>query len=182
MTVLKDASSSALYGARGANGVILITTKSGKVGEGIITVDAKWGSNSRAIPDYEFVTSPAKYYEMWYAGLKNYAMADAKGKDKGTAMTNGLGYSETAAHEWANSQVAAAGNYGLGYQVFSVPEGQEFIGTNGRVNPNATLGNLVNGYYLIPDDWVDATSATACVRSILLQPMVQTTVVLSIRQ
>ena len=53
MTVLKDASSSALYGARGANGVILITTKSGKVGEGIITVDAKWGSNSRAIPDYE---------------------------------------------------------------------------------------------------------------------------------
>ena len=93
MTVLKDASSSALYGARGANGVIIITTKSGKIGEGNITVDAKWGSNSRAIPDYEFVTSPAKYYEMWYAGLKNYAMADAKGKDKGTAMTNGLGYS-----------------------------------------------------------------------------------------
>ena len=156
MTVLKDASSSALYGARGANGVIIITTKSGKIGEGNITVDAKWGSNSRAIPDYEFVTSPAKYYEMWYAGLKSYAMADAKGKDKGTAMTNGLGYSETAAHEWANSQVAAAGNYGLGYQVFSVPEGQQFIGTNGRVNPNATLGNVVNGYYLIPDDWTDA--------------------------
>ena len=157
MTVLKDASSSALYGARGANGVIIITTKSSKVGEGRITVDAKWGSNSRAIPDYEYVTSPAKYYEMWYAGLKNYAMNDSKAKDKGLGMTNGLGYSEAAAHEWANSQVAAAGNYGLGYQVFSVPEGQEFIGTNGRVNPNATLGNLVNGYYLIPDDWIDAT-------------------------
>lgn len=35
--VLKDASSTAIYGARGANGVILITTKKGKAGEGTIT-------------------------------------------------------------------------------------------------------------------------------------------------
>ncbi|MHB1178972.1 MAG: SusC/RagA family TonB-linked outer membrane protein, partial [Daejeonella sp.] len=38
--VLKDASSTAIYGARGANGVILITTKRGKSGEGRITYDA----------------------------------------------------------------------------------------------------------------------------------------------
>lgn len=45
----------------------------------------------------------------------------------------------------------------MGYQVFSVPDNEYFIGTNGRVNPNATLGNKVtyNGqdYYLIPDDY-----------------------------
>jgi TonB-linked SusC/RagA family outer membrane protein len=38
--VLKDASSTAIYGARGANGVILITTKRGKSGDGQITYDA----------------------------------------------------------------------------------------------------------------------------------------------
>ena len=42
MTILKDAASAALYGARGANGVIIITTKSGHNKQSIITVDAKW--------------------------------------------------------------------------------------------------------------------------------------------
>ena len=40
--VLKDASSTAIYGARGANGVILITTKRGRAGEGRITYDADY--------------------------------------------------------------------------------------------------------------------------------------------
>ena len=62
MTVLKDAASTALYGARGGNGVIQITTKKGKKGEdAVITVDAKWGSNSKATPEYEVIKSPAKY-------------------------------------------------------------------------------------------------------------------------
>ena len=50
---------------------------------------------------------------------------------------------------------------GLGYQVFTVPEGQAFIGTNGKVNPAATLGRLVehNGkqYWVSPDNWIDET-------------------------
>jgi len=41
--ILKDASSTAIYGARGANGVVLITTKKGKKGEGIITYDGYVG-------------------------------------------------------------------------------------------------------------------------------------------
>lgn len=40
MTVLKDAASNALYGARGANGVILITTRKGKSGEARVNFDA----------------------------------------------------------------------------------------------------------------------------------------------
>ena len=44
MTVLKDAASNALYGARGANGVIIITTKRANMsGEAKVTFDAKWG-------------------------------------------------------------------------------------------------------------------------------------------
>ena len=151
MTVLKDAASSALYGARGANGVIIITTKKGTAGKAKITVDAKWGSNSHALPNYEYVNSPAKYYEMWYSALKNY-------------FVNAQGYSDMQAHNMANQHLTTNDAYGLGYNVYSVPEGQYMIGTNGKLNPNATLGNVVNyngqDYMLLPDDWTDAAYKT----------------------
>jgi TonB-linked SusC/RagA family outer membrane protein len=41
--ILKDASATAIYGARGANGVILITTKKGKVGKPVISYDGSYG-------------------------------------------------------------------------------------------------------------------------------------------
>ena len=53
MEVLKDAASTAIYGARAANGVILITTKKGKTGRSNITVRTKYTMNQkRALPDY----------------------------------------------------------------------------------------------------------------------------------
>ena len=72
MTVLKDASAGALYGARGANGVVMITTKKAKSKEAVVSVDAKWGVNSRAVRDYEYITNPAQFYETHYGALKNY--------------------------------------------------------------------------------------------------------------
>ena len=149
MTVLKDASSTALYGARGGNGVILITTKTAKKNQkATLTLDAKWGSNMRAVPNYEMITNPAQYYEMWYKGLNNYA----QGK---------LGMDANKAWQWANQNLTEGNEYGLGYNVYSVPEGQYMIGQNGKLNPNATLGNIVskNGqeYMIVPDDWTDAT-------------------------
>jgi TonB-linked SusC/RagA family outer membrane protein len=148
MTILKDAASAALYGARGANGVIIITTKSGRENRSTVTVDAKWGSNSRAIPDYKYVTSPAKYYETWYLGLDNYAK-------------NKLGYTSAQAAAFANANLTANNDYGLGYNVYTVPNGEYMIGSNGKLNPNATLGRVVsyngNQYLLTPDDWVDAS-------------------------
>ena len=146
MTVLKDAASNALYGARGANGVIIITTKKGDSGKATVNVDAKWGVNSRATQDYNFITDPARYYEMYYGALKSYYM-------------NSQGMSESAAHASANANMTGSGDYGLGYNVYSVPAGQYLIGTNGRLNPNATLGNVIsyNGqdYMLMPDNWLD---------------------------
>uniref|UniRef100_UPI0035939109 SusC/RagA family TonB-linked outer membrane protein n=1 Tax=Persicitalea sp. TaxID=3100273 RepID=UPI0035939109 len=44
--VLKDASSTAIYGARGANGVILVTTKKGKAGESRVTYDSQFSVNT----------------------------------------------------------------------------------------------------------------------------------------
>jgi len=46
MEILKDASSAAIYGARGANGVIIITTKRGKKGKPTFTYDAYFGISS----------------------------------------------------------------------------------------------------------------------------------------
>ena len=63
MTVLKDAASNALYGARGANGVILVTTKKGSSGKAQVNVDAKWGTNRRAVPNYNVMTDPGQYVE-----------------------------------------------------------------------------------------------------------------------
>ena len=147
MTVLKDAASNALYGARGANGVIMITTKKGNAGQATVTVDAKWGVNTRATQDYNFVTSPAQYYEMYYGALKGYFM-------------NGQNMSEYNAHVMANNNMTNTGSYGLGYNIYSVPAGQYLIGENGKLNANATLGNIVSykgqEYLLRPDNWLDA--------------------------
>ena len=147
MTVLKDAASNALYGARGANGVIMITTKKAKAGEAVVNIDAKWGWNTKALKYYDYITDPAQYYETHYAALYNsYVSAGSSASDA-----------------WlkANSVLTGAqGDGGLEYMVYTVPEGQSFIGTNGKVNPNATLGRLVNydgtDYWLQPDNWMDS--------------------------
>ena len=46
--VLKDASSTAIYGARGANGVVIVTTKRGKSGSTIVSYDGYYGIQNRA--------------------------------------------------------------------------------------------------------------------------------------
>ena len=52
MQILKDASSTAIYGSRGANGVVIITTKNGVKGESNITFDASLGfSNATRLPE-----------------------------------------------------------------------------------------------------------------------------------
>lgn len=163
MTILKDAASNALYGARGANGVILITTKRAKLGEAKVTVDAKWGANSRATQDYDYIKSPAQYYETYYKSLYNYAVAEKdEHEDADGKMTNfgGLGMTGSEANVWANRNMIDSDTYGLGYNVYTVPNGQMLIGRDGKLNPAATLGRLVNykgaDYFLTPDDWLDA--------------------------
>ncbi len=145
MTVLKDAASNALYGARGANGVILITTKRAKGRDAIVTVDAKWGVNSRATKDYDYITDPGQYYETHYHALYSKFLSD--GQTAANAMI------------LANNQLVSSEEGGLGYNVFTVPNGQYMIGSNGRMNPAATLGRRVtyNGqdYWLTADDWND---------------------------
>lgn len=138
MTVLKDAASNALYGARGANGVILITTKRGASGEAVINFDAKWGSNKRAIPNYDVMESPSAYYEKAYQAIFN-------SKFKGDNLDEAWAY--------ANKTIFTNQNGGLGYQVYTFPEGQSFIEKNGLINPQAKLGYVEGDYYYLPDNW-----------------------------
>lgn len=65
--ILKDASATAIYGARGANGVVIITTKSGEVGQPKIEYDGNWGwqivSKTIGLMDaYEFVRLQQEMY------------------------------------------------------------------------------------------------------------------------
>ena len=144
MTVLKDAASNALYGARGANGVILITTKRGKSGDSRVTFDAKWGVNKRAVPSYETVTDPGKFYEMAYTSIYNGDLSKEKYLANGDLVNANL---------YANKLMLS--NSYLGYQVFTVPNGEQLIGMDGKLNPNATFGYSDGTYYYRPDNWSD---------------------------
>lgn len=73
ITVLKDAAANSMYGARGSNGVIMITTKRGTAGKVSITFDAKVGVNSRGVPSYDVISDPGEYYEMTWESLRNAA-------------------------------------------------------------------------------------------------------------
>ncbi|GAB1472955.1 hypothetical protein MASR2M69_03960 [Bacteroidota bacterium] len=75
MTVIKDASAGALYGARGANGVVMITTKRGKDGDVSVKFKGSWGVSSRAIPRYETMNT-FDWTEDVYFMYKNKAIAD----------------------------------------------------------------------------------------------------------
>ena len=48
-----------------------------------------------------------------------------------------------------------AKNGGLGYLVYTVPDGEKLIGNNFKLNPNAKLGYSDGKYYYTPDDWYD---------------------------
>jgi len=155
VTVLKDAASTAIYGARGGNGVILVTTKKANRGENtVVTFDSKFAITKLRQGDlYDVISSPGEYYEQHYNALYNY-------------FSNVAGYNTYRANQEANaSWLKNSDEGGLGYMVYTVPNGQQLIGYNGRLNPSATLGRVVvdskgNSYYQQPDDWVNETFKT----------------------
>ncbi|WP_430812629.1 MULTISPECIES: SusC/RagA family TonB-linked outer membrane protein [unclassified Carboxylicivirga] len=142
MTVLKDAASTALYGARGANGIIMITTKKAKAGKAMVNLNVKYGFNSRSVENYEVMTSPQNYLEKSYEAIYNAGIYN-------------LGYTPTDAYLYANSKIMTDSEGGSGYQIYTLPDGQNLIGMNGKLNPNATLGYSDGEYYYKPDNWED---------------------------
>ena len=138
ISVLKDAAAAALYGARGANGVVMITTKKGKEGKTSITAKASLGATSRAIPEYDRV-SVQQYYELMWEGWKNSRV-----------IAGGMSEAAAAALASGGTPNGIVRKLG-GYNPYNVANDQ-LIGLDGKLNPNATL--------LYQDDWYDALSQT----------------------
>lgn len=132
ISLLKDASSTALYGARAANGVVLITTKKGKSADPKVNINATTGYSQRAIAEYDRVGTHDYYPAMWQA-LKN-------------SLVYTSGMTEDAAAAQASATIANQ----LIYNPYNVSN-DEVVGTDGKLNPNATL--LYNDF-----DWYDPIS------------------------
>lgn len=119
ISVLKDAASTALYGSRGANGVIIITTKSGKNNREGMSVKASHGLVSRAIPEYDRVDA-YEYYPLMWQSFRNSLISS--GADLASA-------NQQASEEIVNQ---------LGYNPFNV-ERNNIVLPDGTLNPNAQL-------------------------------------------
>ncbi|MDY7394426.1 SusC/RagA family TonB-linked outer membrane protein [Aureibaculum sp. 2210JD6-5] len=142
ITILKDASSTALYGNKATNGVVLVTTKRGKTGKGQLSVNISTSIVDRSIPEYDRIDADDYYPVMWEA-LRNTSAIP--------------GVSSQADLDAAN-QAASDGIFGiLGYNPYNVPNDQ-IVGTNGQLNPNASL--LYDDF-----DWEGAITRTGIRRT-----------------
>ena len=111
VNVLKDAASTSLYGSRAANGVIIITTKKGSAQKSKLTFDARIGSNSRGISEYDIMKDPGEYMTTYWTVLKNQLGAES----------------------------ASASLYGkLGYNPYNC-ENDAIVDTNGKLTSAALL-------------------------------------------
>lgn len=133
ISVLKDASSTALYGSRAANGVVIITTKKGKKGKATVTVKAMEGVASRGLKEYERLDA-FQYYPTYWESYRNSLVYP----------TSGIGISLDSANRVASGLTSRTGIANLlAYNPFNVPA-NTIVGTDGLINPNAQL--------IYPDD------------------------------
>lgn len=139
ITVLKDAASAALYGSRGANGVIIITTKQGQTdSKTTVSVKASFGGSNRAVRDYDRIGTN-QYFELYWEALRNqYAL----NTDKYTPQTAAI----QASKDLVGKLMGGGPNpYGPNY---SQP-----VGTDGKLVAGAVpLWNV---------DWQDAMEQQA---------------------
>lgn len=130
MSVQKDASSTSIYGARAANGIIMITTKKGREGKTNVNFDAKWGYSDRGVKPYQTVRSEADYYELYWEAMRNQYLRNGVSMfDAGIAASQGL--------------IKELG----GYNAYDVADADLINPLTGRINPAAKL--------LYHDDWDD---------------------------
>lgn len=126
ITVLKDAASTALYGSRAANGVIMITTKQGKGEKPVITVKVSHGFVTREQKDYPRMDDKGymeSYWQMYYNGYIENGDDDALARQK--ASTNVV-----ATHNYSDDYLPWKGN---GVNASNI------VSTDGLFNPDAQL-------------------------------------------
>lgn len=151
-TILKDATATALYGSRGANGVIIITTKKGSSNgdEGKIDVDVKYGANMRLLPLYDVITSPEEFVTLSWQAIYNASRYVQK-------------YSESTSISGANSILfGETGGLPAGYNLWQA-DGKDLIiarDGSGKVNPKFDSYILRKKGYENLESWKDAVFRT----------------------
>jgi TonB-linked SusC/RagA family outer membrane protein len=155
ISTLKDASTSSLYGSRGANGVIMVTTKRGSKGKNTLQFKVTQGVTDRAIPEYDRVNAFQYYPLMWEAYRNNLvytssiplAIANQLASGQYARFTSGANIGKQNYNNVAYSDISQL----LAYNPFNVPS-TTIVGLDGTINPSAKL--------LYPDDldWVDAAT------------------------
>lgn len=140
MTVLKDAASCAIYGVRGSNGVILITTKKAKdKGKAEVTLQIREGMYTRGLPEYDRL-NPTQWMETQFQAQANELMASQPLKYPDRATAN------------AYLQQTFVSGFLQGQNIFNLP-GDQLFDENGKV-----VGSVLPGYNDL--DWWDAISRT----------------------
>lgn len=138
MSVLKDAASCALYGNRGANGVILINTKRAKgQGKVDVTLQVRQGMYTRGLPEYDRL-GPDQWMETVLSGW-------ARGR-----VTGGAFQDYTSA--LAASAPAVVNGFLQGTNIYNLPA-NELFSADGKI-----LGQVLPGYTDL--DWWKAISRT----------------------
>lgn len=147
-TVLKDASASSLYGARAANGVVLITTKSGRNTQGKIDINfkANLGASSRALPKYD-VMDQREYIETVFQSYKNNEIY-VNGTDEINAGVNAINRMKGIVDPIFGSNEQ--------YNPYNMPVDELIDPITGLLNPSAQLK--------WKDNWMDEVSASSPVR------------------
>ena len=136
MSVLKDAASAALYGNKGANGVILITTKRAKnIGQIDVTFQVRQGMYTKGIPNYDRL-GPNGWMQVAFDGVVNGLMSAVDGTTREQAIAE---YQNSFISSYAKSNI-----YGVSQENMFDANGR-FIG-----------GNPLPGYTDL--DWWDAVS------------------------
>lgn len=122
MNILKDAASTALYGSRGSNGVIMITTKKGRKEKLNVQVNLTQGFSSRGLPEYDRIDA-FQYYPIMWESLRNSLITSTRPIEEASQLASG------GTSNGIFSQ--------LGYNPFKGIANDQIVGVDGRLNPNA---------------------------------------------
>lgn len=141
ISVLKDAATIAIYGSRGANGVVMVTTKKGGGDRPRIDFKVGLGVNQNGDPGYD-VVNQAEYYELMWESYKNslhYGASNPIPLDIAAQIASGLlPRNANGMQEYDGRTYEDIVQYVGGYNVFNVPN-NELISVDGKINPNAQL-------------------------------------------
>jgi len=134
VTVLKDAAATAIYGSRGANGVIIVTTKTGRGKSSFIEADVNYGVNMSLLPRYDVIKSPEQYVTLGWEGLFNYNKLEE-------------GLTDVEAIEAANEQLFDGENgLAAGYNIWD---------TNDLIDPTTRTFKSGIARKWTPESWED---------------------------